>query len=399
MNNEAIRKAAILVSALDPQTADALLEKMPAERAQLVRNAVMELAVVPDAEEEAVLSDFLRSGEPQPPAVDPGIELDDSLAEQLQRTPVEQVPLPVAEESDGAPFRFLHEATIDSLAKHLANESPQVVAVVAAHLPPKRAADLLKCFDHRAQVDILRRVAELDRGDPEVLQNLESQLRHLLDDELRVARNRSSGVAAVSAILKAAGAERNEMWGAVAQHDHELVNWLNSPVQQQVAEPHANTGLPRRTARPQPSVTVDEEMETDEGRPRLASRPRETEAPLQTPSNPVVRQRPSEPLVEAMTFGELEQLNDADLSILFGAVPKEVLLVALAGAPERFVNRLFKSLPAREAKVLQRRLAGLGPLRLADIEHAQAKLGAAAGALAAQGQIGQAGSSRFAAAA
>ncbi len=43
---EKIRKAAVLIAALDQETADQLLEQMPSEQAQMVRNAALELGEI-----------------------------------------------------------------------------------------------------------------------------------------------------------------------------------------------------------------------------------------------------------------------------------------------------------------------------------------------------------------
>src|SRR5205809_4038548 len=61
MNQTDLRKAAILVSVLDTASADALLEQMgPA--ADRVRRAVMQLDDVTEAEQAAVIQEFLGFG-------------------------------------------------------------------------------------------------------------------------------------------------------------------------------------------------------------------------------------------------------------------------------------------------------------------------------------------------
>ena len=55
-----MRKAAILVSALDHRTADTLLDRMPANDAARVRNAVLELGDISDDEQRVVLAEFLQ---------------------------------------------------------------------------------------------------------------------------------------------------------------------------------------------------------------------------------------------------------------------------------------------------------------------------------------------------
>ncbi|HID74770.1 MAG TPA: hypothetical protein EYP56_02090, partial [Planctomycetaceae bacterium] len=73
LSSQGIRKAAILITALDRHAADRLLEGMRPEEAQRVRDAVFELGEVDPAERRRVIDEFLRcrptlpSWPPSPP--------------------------------------------------------------------------------------------------------------------------------------------------------------------------------------------------------------------------------------------------------------------------------------------------------------------------------------------
>ena len=59
-NNDSLRRAAILIAALDHKSADALLEQMPEEQAAQIRHAVMELDAVSDSEQQETIQRFLQ---------------------------------------------------------------------------------------------------------------------------------------------------------------------------------------------------------------------------------------------------------------------------------------------------------------------------------------------------
>jgi flagellar motor switch protein FliG len=84
---------------------------------------------------------------------------------------------------------------------------------------------------------------------------------------------------------------------------------------------------------------------------------------------------------------------------LFKAAEPPVALLALTGASDQLVNRIARHLPSREARLLRRRLAQPGPLRLADIEQAQQRMEQLAVELADQGLLVLPFGNRFAAAA
>jgi hypothetical protein len=60
MNTKRLRQIAILVDSLDTAAADRLLDSLPVELQQRVRDAVMDLEQVTDSERQYVLNEFRR---------------------------------------------------------------------------------------------------------------------------------------------------------------------------------------------------------------------------------------------------------------------------------------------------------------------------------------------------
>ncbi len=197
-----IRKAAILIAALDRKSADVVLDKMNAALAHLVRRAVVDLDDVDPEEERLVLDEFLRAGsrEETKPA---GVELDHGPARKPNAgaAPVARP----AETSPGGdpPFRFLQEAEAEKLARLLAAERAQTIALVLSHLPPQRAGAVLVRFQPALQVDVLRRLVDLEETDPAILREIEQMLESRLAELVRMQRRRVAGLSAVAGILSA----------------------------------------------------------------------------------------------------------------------------------------------------------------------------------------------------
>ena len=59
--HDSLRRAAILIAALDAHSADALLDELPADAAARVRQLASELTNVDSDEQRAIVGDFLRS--------------------------------------------------------------------------------------------------------------------------------------------------------------------------------------------------------------------------------------------------------------------------------------------------------------------------------------------------
>jgi flagellar motor switch protein FliG len=220
---ESLRKAAILVACLDPQTVDVLLDQMPAEEAALVRRMVVDLEEIDPQEQNDVIDEFFRIGpfgETMPSSSSGGVELDEGLARRIAagRTLPE---LPA--HRDEPPFRFLHEATSEKLSPLLAGEHPQTIALVLSHLPPKRAIGVVASLPSSLQADVIRRLVDLDEADPEILREVERGLESRIWEQIRHERRRAAGLAAVTSILDAAEPRlKDTILSNLAQHDQHL---------------------------------------------------------------------------------------------------------------------------------------------------------------------------------
>jgi len=87
------------------------------------------------------------------------------------------------------------------------------------------------------------------------------------------------------------------------------------------------------------------------------------------------------------TFDDLVRVDGQGVQVLVRSVPKEQLLLALKGASENLRDLFFKNMSERAGKMFKEDLANLGPVRLRDVDEAQAAVVMMAKDLAAQGQI------------
>ncbi|MDB5504603.1 MAG: fliG [Tardiphaga sp.] len=87
------------------------------------------------------------------------------------------------------------------------------------------------------------------------------------------------------------------------------------------------------------------------------------------------------------TFEDLQRVDGAGLQTLLRSVEKDKLALALKGASETLRELFMKNLTERAAKLLRDDIAGLGPVRLRDVDEAQALLVNLAKDMAAKGEI------------
>ena len=87
------------------------------------------------------------------------------------------------------------------------------------------------------------------------------------------------------------------------------------------------------------------------------------------------------------TFDDLSRLSSTAIQGLLRVVEKDKLPLALKGASESLREMFFKNLSERAGKMLRDDIEGLGPVKLRDVDEAQAAVVALAKDLAAQGTI------------
>jgi len=166
---------------------------------------------------------------PLVPARQPsGLELDDRLGRELSdRSSVAAAnDAPTSDE----PFKLLHEAPTQWLAPLLEREHPQTIAVVVSRLTPQRAAELLSGFSAELQLEIARRLVDLDETDASVLAEVEHGLESWLCQQARGEKKRTAGLTALKNILGAASPEAKEnILANLARHDRKLAARVKLP--------------------------------------------------------------------------------------------------------------------------------------------------------------------------
>ena len=90
-------------------------------------------------------------------------------------------------------------------------------------------------------------------------------------------------------------------------------------------------------------------------------------------------------------FEDLQKLDPGGVQTLLRAVDKDQLALAMKGASQPLRDLFFGNMSERAAKILREDMESMGPVRLKDVDAAQAAMVAAAKDLANKGEIMLAG--------
>jgi len=168
-----IEKSAILLISLGESDAAEILRHLGPKEVQLIGEAMAKLDNVPQSRVEAVVAAFMEQVSDQTGI---GINndryiramLNEALGEEKAKTLLDRI-LMNTNTSGLDTLRWMDPRQVAEIIRY---EHPQIQAVVVAFLEPDQAASVLAGFDDKVRLDILLRVAALERVQPQALQEL-----------------------------------------------------------------------------------------------------------------------------------------------------------------------------------------------------------------------------------
>lgn len=114
------------------------------------------------------------------------------------------------------------------IAKLIHDEHPQTLALILGHLPAKLSGRVLKELPAAVQGDVVYRLAILDRPDPEVLDEVEEEIKQAVRDATYLSVDMLGGAGVVSSILQNTGKEVSQrVLDQLTETDEDLATRIN----------------------------------------------------------------------------------------------------------------------------------------------------------------------------
>ncbi len=199
-----LRKAAILMVSLDPESAAKVMAEFEkADQERLAREIVrLENAPAEPGELEVVIREFIAHHHAHQAGGPGGVGAARRILEKIH-TPEETKDILRAVETalGRTRFEFLRKAELPDLVAFLANEHAQTIALVLSHLPPAQGARLVQALPLPKQQEVVRRLASLEPTNPAVVEQVEKTLADRLTAYGTRGLQETDGMAAAAALL------------------------------------------------------------------------------------------------------------------------------------------------------------------------------------------------------
>ncbi len=225
---EGLSKAAIVLLAIGQDGASEVLKKLPAEQVEEVTRELASLGRVPDDLQSAVIEEFygvsIASGHASEGNLDFAKKI---LLDSLEPGQADRVLQQIQTQVQKTPFSFLQRAESENLLTFIQDEHPQTIALITCHLGHHKAAEILGGLPLQKQIEVIKRMANMEQTNPEVIREVERGLESRLSSMLVQSMEKAGGIPTVSEILNLAdrATEKSIMEGLEAE-DPDLVEQI-----------------------------------------------------------------------------------------------------------------------------------------------------------------------------
>ena len=223
-----VRKAAVLLLSLEQDQAAEILKRLPAEAVEEVSREIASLGDISTSIRKDVFSEFYNQALAHSYLSEGGLEYAKGLLRKsLSEADADRVIKQVTQQVQTTPFSFLQKAESENLLTFIQDEHPQTIALILAHLPSQKASEILVGLPGPKQIEVVKRVANMEQTNPEVIKEVERGLEHRLSDIVSQTFEKAGGVDTVAEILNLAdrSTEKGIMEGLEAE-DPDLVEQI-----------------------------------------------------------------------------------------------------------------------------------------------------------------------------
>ena len=326
MDHDTIRQAAILIDSLAPTQAEDVLQRLDAEEAARIRQAVGNLSAEDLKSSKAVIKEFLASCTPETVKATPSTEPKQTIETAKDR--ISGATYSPFGETKPFDFQFLYQVSPPLIAQFLGKLHKQIAAVILSRMPSDLSGVVISYLPEGQQSEILERINSHDECE---LSQLQTVTRLLKDCLMHIGESQTR-----------------------------LPPQLTSDAIEQVAR---DNFLNRTLTDIESNGTDLSHLEHLHARKRQAG-------PIDACSRSLL-QDTYVTEKETLRFEDIVLLNDNSLAKLFHHINHETLLLALAGAPTEVIQRITSPLTNQQTLRFTEKIEQLTGVSLQQIENAQ----------------------------
>ncbi len=226
------QKAAILLVALGDEVSAGLMRHLSDDEVQRVSEAIASLPAIPLERAELILEEFQDATNGMIQVGFGGPEyarrvLTHAFGPEVSKRHLDRLPTP-GDQPSGLQLQ-LQRAEPQMLARFVAGEHPQTMALILSRLKPGQSAKVLAMLDPKLRPGVAVRIARLEKISPAVIAKISSVVGGKLKAMGEVQRESSGGVRAVAEIFNEMDpAFSDELLGQIGEENSQLADEIRN---------------------------------------------------------------------------------------------------------------------------------------------------------------------------
>ncbi|OJF90973.1 flagellar motor switch protein FliG [Alkalibacterium sp. 20] len=204
---DGIKKAAIFLISLGPETSAQIMKQLPDGYIQKVSYEIANMDHVSREERENIINEYIEMSQAREYILEGGFDyaknlLNKALGSQRAKEVIDMLNQIQLRER---PFNIARKADPQQLTNLLLGEQPQTVALILCYMQPDKAAQILVNFPHEKQADIAERIGTITNTSPAIIERIEQVIESKFSTYIENDTENVGGVLTLVEILNQVG--------------------------------------------------------------------------------------------------------------------------------------------------------------------------------------------------
>ncbi|AFH50245.1 Flagellar motor switch protein FliG [Ignavibacterium album JCM 16511] len=197
-----IQKAALLMIALDIETAASVLKYLDPEQVEKISAEITKVKNIPSKVVDSIMQDFYDMVTAREYVLEGGLEYAQAILEKsFGMNKAIEIVDKVKSLTTLKGFDVLKKADSVQLVSFLSKEHPQTIALILSHLNPDQTAEALKELSPELRADVAFRIATLGKVSPQTLKQIEKVVDEMAGTTLSQSVSKIGGSKSLANIL------------------------------------------------------------------------------------------------------------------------------------------------------------------------------------------------------
>lgn len=204
---DGVKKAAILMISLGPETSAQIMKQLPDSYIQKVSYEIANMDHVSREDREAIVNEYLEMSQAREYILDGGFDYAKNLLNKALGTSRAKEVIDMLNQIQlrERPFNIARKADPQQLTNLLLGEQPQTVALILCYMQPDKAAQILVNFPEEKQADIAERIGTITNTSPAIIERIEQVIESKFSTYIENDTENVGGVSTLVEILNQVG--------------------------------------------------------------------------------------------------------------------------------------------------------------------------------------------------